>query len=177
MSTTAPHSDDVYQPDDPDDPAQAQPDMENALDEPGLDESLDSGYSPPEKPWAVNDHGTTAEEAHLGESLDRRLAREVADTDPDADSRSQDGAGEPDRGEFTGEAGETPQSGPVRTGRLAPSEESGPGHNLSVRAHDVGINGGAASAEEAAMHLIEEEDEEDAEGETEGGSGAGPTDR
>ncbi|MFD9355680.1 DUF5709 domain-containing protein [Streptomyces sp. NPDC060031] len=158
MSSTAPHGDDVYQSADPDDPAEAQPDMENALDEPGLDESLDTGYSPPERPLAVHDHGTTAEEGHTGESLDRRLAREVPEVDADADERtweeSADGGGEP------------AQAGPVRAGRLAPSEEAGPGHQLSVRARDVGVNGGAASAEEAAVHLIEEEDE---------GEGFGPS--
>lgn len=149
--STAPHGDDVYQPADPDDPAASQPDMENALDEPGLDENLDTGYSPPERPWAVNDHGTTPGERRAGESLDGRLAREVPDVDADPDDPTWEG--------FADETGEPAQSGPVRAGRLAPSEEAGPGHHLSVRARDVGVNGGAASAEEAAMHLIEEEDE------------------
>ncbi|MBT2452371.1 hypothetical protein J7F03_36030 [Streptomyces sp. ISL-43] len=154
MSRTTPYGDDVYQPLDPDDPADAQPDMENALDEPGLDENLDTGYSPPERPYAVNDHGTTAEERHVGESLERRLAREVPDIDVDVDAeeRTWDDAAD--------ETGGAAQAGPVRAGRLAPSGETAPGHPLSVRARDVGVNGGAASAEEAAVHLIEEEDED-----------------
>ncbi|MBT2467743.1 hypothetical protein J7E97_07630 [Streptomyces sp. ISL-66] len=158
-SSTAPHGDDVYQSADPDDPAVSQPDMENALDEPGLDENLDTGYSPPERPWAVNDHGTTPEERHAGESLEGRLARENPEVDADPDDPAQD--------EFADETGEPGQAGPVRAGRLVLSEEAGPGGRRSVRARDVGVNGGAASAEEAAVHLIEEEDEEQ---ESEGGT-------
>ncbi|MFD9304815.1 DUF5709 domain-containing protein [Streptomyces sp. NPDC060048] len=164
MSRTTPYGDDVYQPIDPDDPAEAQPDMENALDEPGLDDNLDTGYSPPEKPFAVNDHGTTAEEVRAGESLDRRLAREVPEVDAEDDDRTWDDVG--------AETGESAQAGPVRAGRLAPAGETGSGHHHSVRAHDVGVNGGAASAEEAAVHLIEEEDE-DRTGEEDGDRGGG----
>lgn len=147
-SGTPTYGDDVYQPADPDDPAEGQPDMENALDEPGLDEDLDTGHSPPERPLAVNDHGTTAQEGHAGESLERRLAREVPDVDAEAEERA--------RNEMADETGEPAQAGPARAGRLAPSEEAGPGSHTSVRARDVGVNGGAASAEEAAVHLIEE---------------------
>ncbi|MET9887473.1 DUF5709 domain-containing protein [Streptomyces sp. NPDC006430] len=151
MSSTEPHGDEVYQPSGAEDPAQAQPDMENALDEPGLDETLDTGYSPPERPLAVTDYGTTVDEQRAGETLDQRLAREVPDSG--ADGSTWDVAAEG--------AGDAPQAGPVRAGRLASAEETGPVRHISVVARDVGVNGGAASAEEAAVHLIEEGDEQE----------------
>ncbi|MEU8774308.1 DUF5709 domain-containing protein [Streptomyces sp. NPDC048606] len=157
MSSTESHGDDVYQPHEGDEPSEAAPDMDNALDEPGLDETLDAGYSPFERPLAVNDPATTAAGRHAGESLDRRLARELPE--PDAyDESDEEGADE---------SGEPSQAGSVRAGRLAPRDEPGPPYHVSVVAEDVGVNGGAASAEEAAMHIIElpEEPEESEAGE------------
>ncbi|KPI05982.1 hypothetical protein OV450_3857 [Actinobacteria bacterium OV450] len=155
MSSIESHGDEVYQPHEGDEPAEARPDLDNALDEPGLDEMLDTGYSPPERPLAVNDSATTAEGRLVGETLDQRLARELPEPDPD----------EPAWEEPADENAEDPQAGSVRAGRLAPEDEAGPTRHVSVVAHDVGVNGGAASAEEAAMHIIEEPDE------TESGTG------
>ena len=45
----------------------------------GVRDVLDTGWSPPERPWAVDDWGTTEVEESAGESLDGRLAREVPD--------------------------------------------------------------------------------------------------
>ncbi|MGW7329668.1 DUF5709 domain-containing protein [Streptomyces sp. NPDC054840] len=146
MSSTESHGDEVYQPHEGDDPAQAAPDMDNALDEPTLDETLDTGYSPPERPYAVNDPATTAEGRHTGETLDERLAREVPE--PDGDGATWN--------EFADESADAPRSGPVRAGRLVSVDETGPVRHISVVAHEVGVNGGAASAEEAAMHIVEE---------------------
>ncbi|MFJ4776030.1 DUF5709 domain-containing protein [Streptomyces sp. NPDC088762] len=151
MSNTESHGDEVYQPHEGDEPGESVPDMENALDEPGLDETLDTGYSPPERPLAVNDPATTAAGRHTGETLDQRLAREVPEPGPDDVGTWE---------EFADETGDGPHSGPVRAGRLAPSDETAPSRHISVVAHDVGVNGGAASAEEAAMHIVEEPDEE-----------------
>ncbi|WP_328310174.1 hypothetical protein OG432_10805 [Streptomyces sp. NBC_00442] len=44
----------------------------------------DEGWSPPERPLAVNHYGTTAAEQAEGESLDQRLAEEVRDPALDA---------------------------------------------------------------------------------------------
>lgn len=76
--------DDVYQPDgsDTDNPPTDDLDPENVIGEPDLDEMLDTGYSPPEKPLGVTKYGTTGEEQREGESLDRRLAQEVPEDDP-----------------------------------------------------------------------------------------------
>lgn len=46
---------------------------------------------------------------------------------------------------------------------MAPAEEGPPVRHLSVLARDTGIDGGAASAEEAAVHVVEEEPWEESE--------------
>ncbi|UQW99614.1 DUF5709 domain-containing protein [Streptomyces sp. RerS4] len=153
MSSIESHGDEVYQPHEgDDDPARAMPDMENALDEPGLDETLDTGYSPPERPLAVNDPATTAEGRHSGENLDQRLARELPEAEADAEDVTW--------GDIAAEGEDASAAGHVRAGRLAARDESRPPHHVSVVAEDVGVNGGAASAEEAAMHIIQEPDEQ-----------------
>ncbi|MET9292306.1 DUF5709 domain-containing protein [Streptomyces sp. NPDC003077] len=144
--------DEIYQPsntDDPDNPDFL--DMENSLDEPGTDELLDKGYSPPEKPLGVNRYGTTIEEQREGESLDQRLAEEVPDVQvPDGDGI----------GDQPGKDGEPVDdlAGEDRAGRLTRPDE--PGSNLpsDVVGEDVGIDGGAASAEEAAVHRVDDDE-------------------
>jgi len=148
--------DDVYQPDvtdidgGPDDDL----DMENALDEPDLDQIMDTSYSPPERPLVVEDFGTTATEQAMGEPLERRLNRERPDIEPEPG----DGIG--DLAEATGEVLDD-QAGDHRTGRLVREDDPRAG-NRSL-AHDVGIDGGAASAEEAAVHTLPDDtsDEEE----------------
>ncbi|UNO43815.1 DUF5709 domain-containing protein [Streptomyces sp. MST-110588] len=148
--------DEVYQPtgsdtrgthDNPDDI-----DMENALDEPDLDATLDQGYSPPEKPFVVDDRqGTTAREQREGESLDQRLAEEV----PDVGVPPGDGIG--DQPGANGEPVD-PEAGGARAGRIVGTDEGTPRGNGGVVARDVGIDGGAAGAEEAAVHIVDDED-------------------
>ena len=63
---------------------------------PGVRDVLDTGWSPAERPWAVDDWGTTEAEELAGESLDGRLARELPDGLPDdgdglGDSSDTDG--------------------------------------------------------------------------------------
>ncbi|MFD0267996.1 DUF5709 domain-containing protein [Streptomyces sp. NPDC127106] len=155
MSDTDPTGDNVYQLPDPDQPGEMQPDLENTLAEPGLDERLDTGESPPERPYAVTDHGTTRREQRTGESLDDRLAREVPEPDP-TQPGEDNGVGD-----LPGGDGEPidPQAGTVRAGRLTAVYDADAGRRLAVRASDVGIDGGAAAAEEAAVHVIEELEE------------------
>ncbi len=61
-------------------------------------------------------------------------------------------------GDVAGGEGEPvdPEAGAERAGRLAPATASP--HRNDVIAHDVGIDGGAASAEEAAVHVLHDED-------------------
>ncbi|MFX4293525.1 DUF5709 domain-containing protein [Streptomyces bohaiensis] len=147
--------DDVYQPqsDDGSLPSDDQPDMENTLDERGADDRMAEGYSPPERPLGVERFGTTAAEEQEGETLDQRLAQEVPDVDPpagDGIGDLRDGEGEPQEREL----------GAERAGRLAEVTDT-TGRDTDVLAEDVGIDGGAASAEEAAVHLTDEPADKD----------------
>ncbi|MFD7444749.1 DUF5709 domain-containing protein [Streptomyces sp. NPDC059909] len=144
--------DDVYQPEHSDvkNPPVDDLDLENVLDERDLDDTLDEGYSPPEWPLAVDRYGTTGEEQMRGAPLEQRLAQEMPDVEPP----DGDGIGDlPANGEPVDE-----EAGDARTGRLLP-EVDAMGRVIDVVAHDVGIDGGAASAEEAAMHTIPDEEE------------------
>ncbi len=151
--------DEVYQPQ-PDDSEvsddAALMDPLDTLDDRGVDPALDEGYSPPEKPLEVDRTGTTAAEQRRGESLDQRLAEEVPDQ-PDPRDEVADGIGD-----APGAEGEPvdPQAGDERSGRLVGSDEGVPrpaGSQVDdVTAEEAGIAGGAASAEEAAVHTVDD---------------------
>ncbi|MFF9350049.1 DUF5709 domain-containing protein [Streptomyces sp. NPDC014734] len=138
--------DDVYQPQQPEaSDLTEQLGIEDILDNRGLTDLLDEGYSPPERPWAVEDRGTTAAEQHRGEPLEGRLARELPDVtaaDGDALGDLSDGDGELRDAEV----------GTVRAGRLTRQLDIDEPDTLA--AEDVGIDGAAASAEEAAVHVV-----------------------
>lgn len=142
--------DDVYQPDasDVQDDAGLL-DAEDTLLNDGVGDPLDRGWSPPERPWAVEHAGVTAAERRQGETLDQRLAEEV----PDPVVPDDDGLGDSD-----GTDGELldDEVGSVRSGRLvAPDEGAHEDEESALVATDVGIDGAAASAEEAAMHIVD----------------------
>ncbi|OPG06351.1 hypothetical protein B1R27_17740 [Streptomyces sp. GKU 895] len=144
--------DDVYQPDG----SEIQEDsglldVEDTLEDDGVDDPLDRGWSPPERPWAVEHTGVTAAER---ESLDQRLAEEL----PDLPVPDGDGIGDID-----GTDGELLDNevGARRSGRLvAPDEGAHEDEESALIATDVGIDGAAASAEEAAMHIVDEDAED-----------------
>jgi hypothetical protein len=150
---TEPMADDVYQPTGTNEEQEdaAPLDLQDALDERTYDDTLDEGYSPPEKPLGVTKHGTTAAEQHDGETLDQRLAQEVPESG---------GAVGDEVGDLPGGEGEPvdPEAGTERAGRLVAPDEGA--HTDTVKeevARDVGIDAGAAGAEEAAVHVIEDE--------------------
>jgi hypothetical protein len=139
-----------------------QPGAESFLLDRGIDDPMDEGYSPPERPRGVEAFGTTATEEREGETLEQRLRQEEPDPtaafdDPLADDSDDTAAGDP--GVFT-EADEFLDDGQVggrRAGRLVdPDEGVRADTEKDVVGSDVGIDGGAASAEEAAMHIVEE---------------------
>src|SRR6185436_9440022 len=112
----------------------------------GLDEPLDEGYSPPEKGSPGEGFGNTPAEEEQGETLDQRIAQEEPEPDPYelAASESED---------VTGEVGTE------RAGRLVDEDEGlGPDLEKDLVAEDVGIDGAGASAEEAAVHVIDEDE-------------------
>jgi hypothetical protein len=119
----------------------------DTLDDRGVDDVLDEGYSPPEKLQGSRAHGTTAAELAEGETLEDRIAQEEPEPDPYEEAR----AGIPDE-----ESGEL--VGSERAGRLtAPDEGVREDVERSLVADDHGIDGAGASAEEAAVHVIEDE--------------------
>lgn len=141
--------DDVYQPDG----SEVQDDVglldaSDTLDYRAGDEALDEGYSPPERPWAVEHTGVTAAEQRRGESLDERLAEEV----PDIAVPEGDGIG--DTWDTDGEPIDD-EVGDERAGRLiGPDEGAHENTESDLVAFDIGLDGAGASAEEAAIHLI-----------------------
>ncbi|MFF2206107.1 DUF5709 domain-containing protein [Streptomyces sp. NPDC058145] len=148
----SPMADDAYQPTGTnEEQADAGPlDLQDAVDERGYDDVLDEGYSPPERPLGVTKYGTTAAEQHEGETLDERLRQEV----PDVETPAGDATGDLPGGE--GEPVD-PEAGDARAGRLvAPDEGAHTDTTKEEVASDVGIDGGAAGAEEAAMHITED---------------------
>jgi hypothetical protein len=127
-----------------DDEDQPQGDGDSMADDRGLTEPLDEGYSPPEKWSAGEGFGTTAEEALEGETLDQRIAQEEPDVDPYAEDGEDVGG---------------PEVGVQRSGRLvAPDEGAHDDADDELVAEDVGFDGAAASAEEAAVHVVDDED-------------------
>ena len=119
----------------------------------GVRDVLDTGWSPPERPWAVEGWGTTEAEESAGESLDGRLAREL----PDGDS-GDDGDGLGDASDTDGELLDD-QVGDARAGRLVDADDGGSEDtDNQLWARDEGIDGAAASAEEAAVHVVRDRD-------------------
>lgn len=110
----------------------------------GVDDVLDEGYAPPEQ-WSPGEgFGTTVEEALEGESLDQRIAQEVPDPDPYADPPP-------------GGIDLDPQIGTERSGRLvAPDAGTGEDAEATLIGADAGVDGGVASAEEAAVRVIDD---------------------
>ena len=103
-----------------------------------LDEPNETLFSPPDRDPGSNRWGTTEWEQEQGESLDQRLSEEEPDIS--ADDLSYD---EPD----------------PRAGRLvAPDEGAHEDEEKDEVAQDVGRAGFAASAEEAAVHVIDEDE-------------------
>src|SRR6476469_4228228 len=118
---------------------------EDTLVDRGVEDVLDEGYSPPEKPSDFYD-------GH--ESLDGRLAREVPDAEGEREGDGVGDASDTDGEPYDGEVGET------RAGRLVATDAgSGSDTDANLFARDVGIDGSAASAEEAAVHAIPDDQE------------------
>ena len=126
------------------------------------DDPLDRGVVPPERWSAGVRYGDTAAEQSEGESLDQLLAEEEPDHTLDYDEDDEeleDFEGDDDAGDEDVD-GLLLDDGPdPRAGRLVAEDEGAhPDDEDDLVARDVGIDGGAATAEEAAMHVVEEDD-------------------
>lgn len=109
-----------------------------------LDDFLDEGYNPPDRQPAVQ--VPTESEEERGQSLDQLLAAET----PEVWVRDEEN--------LFDESGD--EVGDVRAGRLvSDGSDAYADTRNDVLADDVGIDGAGASAEEAAMHVIDEFDQ------------------
>ena len=139
----------------------------------GVDDVLDEGFSPPDRPRGSYAYGTTAAEQRGHETIDQRILQEEPDPysaygAPDDESGEQRGRkekiGGDDPDSIYADADYVGQAGRVRSGRIVASAEDGNTEfENDVFAGDVGIDGGGASAEEAAMHIIDLDTDEDLE--------------
>ncbi|MGZ4597758.1 MAG: DUF5709 domain-containing protein [Actinomycetes bacterium] len=135
-------SEDIYDPgSDLEDDGVLQP--ADSLDEELDADVLDTGVVPADRYAGATRFGTTLDEERRGESLDQLLAEEEPDRSSDDDWVDEDS-----------DRDGTPAP---RAGRLVAPDEGAHGDDESdAVAFDVGIDGAAASAEEAAVHIIEE---------------------
>ena len=155
---------------DPDDQLQPQ----DSLDDRGVDDVLDEGYSPPDYEPKAAMRGLTASEMREGESLDEKLSEEEPDPwqndDPiDEIERDEHPDWQAHESDSSPEFVEDDQVGDRRAGRLLAPDQGGVVDNeAEAVATDCGIDGAGASAEEAAVHVVDEgEDAADAEWENE----------
>jgi hypothetical protein len=127
------------------------------------DDPLDTGVTPPVRWSAGMRFGTTAAEQESGESLDQLLAEEEPDIASEFDDdRPEDAAGDAEDEDAADEDvdGLLLDDGPdPRAGRLVAEDEGAHAdEEPDLVARDVGIDGGAAGAEEAAMHVVDDDD-------------------
>ena len=137
-----------------DDEDQPQAGGDSLVDDRGLSEPLDEGFSPPEKWSPAQKFGNTPLEEAEGETFDQRVQQEVPEPDPyeKAEQTSVESIeGRPDD-EMVTEVGDD------RAGRLVePDEGVHTDTEPKAVADDVGIDGAAAGAEEAAVHVLDED--------------------
>jgi hypothetical protein len=151
-----------YTYDEPENDGVLEPDEDLTTDD-YADDPLDTGITPPDHYGASTWYGVTEAEARRGETLDQLLAEEepdpnaayVAGDDPDAASDDPDAAeasGEPSADDgYAGEVDDRWADGPgPRSGRLVADGR--------LAASDVGPDAGAAGAEEAAVHVVPDDE-------------------
>jgi Family of unknown function (DUF5709) len=129
-------------------------DASDTLDDDAVEDPLDVGIEPADRWSRASRFGTTAAEQGRGESLDQLLAEEQPDIDPYADA-----------GEDEDELIRRGYESEPRSGRLVAEdpnrdadEYDGEDTEPDAVAWDAGIGGGGASAEEAAVHVVDDPD-------------------
>lgn len=124
-------------------------DASDTLDDDLVADPLDTGVVAADRWSGANRFGTTPAEERAGESLEQLLSEEEPDVDPYAES------GDEDEDELTRRGYEAEP----RAGRLI-GEDQGFGEDVEpdAVAYDAGIDAGAASAEEAAVHVVDDPD-------------------
>ncbi len=123
---------------------------EESLVDRGVEDVLDEGYTTAERWSPAQGFGNTPAEMRRGETLEQRIAQEAPEPVPDDTPWNPDPS-------------EPREVGSQRAGRLVDANDGYPGEDAESESvgHDVGLSGGAASAEEAAMHIIDDSDGDD----------------
>jgi hypothetical protein len=131
-----------------DDEDQLQP--EDSLVDRGVGDALDEGYTAPER-WSPGEgFGNTPAEEREGETLEQRMAQEEPEPDPYEQAAAED----------LDAAGYNPEVGDARAGRLVAEDQGlGEDEESDLVADDIGIDGAGASAEEAAVHVVPDEEQ------------------
>ncbi|MFD0865276.1 DUF5709 domain-containing protein [Tessaracoccus lubricantis] len=111
----------------------------------GVDDVLDEGYITPDDWSPAMGFGNTPAEMRQGETIDMRVKQEIPDR-----AAEQEGDWNPND--------EPREVGRERAGRLMRVQGAGGSETLGI---DVGFSGGAASAEEAAMHIISDDEDDE----------------
>ncbi len=136
---------------------------EDTLVDRGVDDVLDEGYSPPDRRPSTLD----ADFRERGETIEDRIRQEESDPNtaygaPNNESGLDDeadrvGGDDPDSIAAEDDWVADAEVGDARSGRLVAPDEGVRGDTeQAMVADDVGIDGAGASAEEAAMHVIQD---------------------
>jgi hypothetical protein len=142
-------------------------DSYDTLDGKPGDDPLDRGVATPDRWSAGMRYGTTTEEEQDGESLDQLLDEEEPDTTlDDLEAVETENEDEPGSIDDDDELADEDVDGLLlddgqdpRAGRLVAEDEGAHADaEADLVASDVGIDGGAATAEEAAVHVVDEDD-------------------
>lgn len=129
---------------------------EDTLDDRGLEDKLDEGISPPEKLRGSTAKSTTAAGELEGETIEDRLPQE--EPDPVADVQYDEPPADPLSVEQDDDVLDDGYVGEDRSGRLvAPDAGVREDEEKDLVGDDVGIDGAGASAEEAAVHTVDED--------------------
>lgn len=129
------------------------------------DDPLDAGVIASDRWSPAMRFGSTADEQSDGESLDQLLAEEEPDVSLDADDQPPESAGDENATEEEVSRYASVDGADPRAGRLVAEDEVAYEEGdtyLAARdeltARDTGVDGGAASAEEAAVHVVDDYD-------------------
>lgn len=136
---------------------------EDTLVDDGTDDVLDAGYSPADSARGSYAKDVTARGEIERETIEERIKQEEPE-DGTAYGAPHNESGLDDENDVDGienqlleDPGEVSTAGDARAGRLvAPDEGAHEDVDADDWGTDVGIDGAGASAEEAAMHIVEE---------------------
>jgi hypothetical protein len=140
-------------------------DASDTLDGAPGDDPLDRGVVTPDRWSTAIRFGTTATEQQTGESLDQALAEDEPDVTLDSDDERDENVGPDENATDDDVRRYLLDDGPdPRAGRLVDEDDEvyEEGGNYLVAyddrvAHDAGIDGGGATAEEAAIHVVDDD--------------------